>query len=499
MALSFDYTAHSEIGLVRKNNQDSAYISPTMLMVADGMGGAAAGDLASTVAVHELRATDARLVDRLADAAAVRLGEAAAEQDADDTLRHEGALLDEDADVLAVLAGALARANDTLLELTQADASLDGMGTTVCGVLLHGDSLALVNIGDSRAYRIRDGRLTRLTHDHSWVQTLVDAGRVTEAEALEHPHRSLVMKVLNGNPAHTPDLSWTDLAAGDRLLICSDGLCGLVTDAQIEPLVGHADRDKVVADLVALAHAAGGHDNITLIVADAVEGGAPGITRVLGAAETTRVPALEHTASLPDWPQSAEGGGAAATAAVAAPRDPEQQRYGLQRRPRLVTLGLGVLVPLLLLVGGGGAWYAYTQTQFFIGAHGENVALYQGVHDPTFGLPLSHLIETDTTKLSDLSAYHAGRVRETIPVGDLATARETLLELRTKASQCLAQRAARATPSPRPTPSPSASPSAAGSASSSPTPDASASPNLPPSVGVTSAASPMPATPSEDC
>ena len=148
MSLALRYLAHSEIGLVRRNNQDSAYTSPTMLMVADGMGGAAAGDLASAVAINELRQTDADLAGK---------------------------------DLLEVAKGAITRANDHIRDLVSLDPSLDGMGTTVCGLLFDGERLAVANIGDSRAYRLRDGQFERITRDHSWVQTLVDDGRITEA------------------------------------------------------------------------------------------------------------------------------------------------------------------------------------------------------------------------------------------------------------------------------------------------------------------------------
>lgn len=141
--LSLDYRAHSETGPVRRNNQDSAYVSPTMLVVADGMGGAAAGDLASSVAIAELKRSDA---PRPPD------------------------------EMLEVLAGAMNRANDRLADLIAWDHQLDGMGTTVCGAMYGQGVLQMVHIGDSRAYLLRDGDLARLTHDDSWVQSLVDDG-----------------------------------------------------------------------------------------------------------------------------------------------------------------------------------------------------------------------------------------------------------------------------------------------------------------------------------
>ena len=260
MALSFRFTAHSEVGLVRKNNQDSAYASPDMLMVADGMGGAAAGDLASAVAVAALAATDAELPARRA-AAAERGRPVVAPELPDGPA----------GDVLAVLAETLAEANRHLNALVAADPALEGMGTTVCGFALVDDTeVAVVNIGDSRAYLLRDGVLTRVSRDHSWVQTLVDQGRISEREALEHPHRSLILRVLNGKPQHEPDLTVLTVRPGDRLLVCSDGLCGLVTDADIAGPAAIDDREAAVATLVDLAHEAGGYDNITLVLADVV-------------------------------------------------------------------------------------------------------------------------------------------------------------------------------------------------------------------------------------
>lgn len=499
MALTLRWTAHSEVGLVRKNNQDSAYVSPTMVMVADGMGGAAAGDLASAVAIHELRRTDETLADRLADAAANRLlvareGRSAPSLDAaaspepdddhdDDTLRHADRLVDESMDVLAVLAGALHRANDHINDVVEADPSLDGMGTTVCGFILHGDALAMVNIGDSRAYRLRDGHLSRLTHDHSWVQTLVDEGRVTEAEALDHPHRSLVLRVLNGNPTHVPDLAWADLRAGDRLLVCSDGLCGLVTDAALAPSLKLPDRLDAVAALVALAHEAGGHDNITLVLADVEVDGPLGEPVTLGSAATLGVPAVEHTAALPALPAD-EDDDDAAEAALS-----ESARYAPDRRRRpatIVKLALGLLLPLLVLGGGGWAWYGYTQSRFYIGESDEVVAIFRGVPDRVLGRRLSSVVEADTTRVADLPPYFAERVKATIPVDDLTKARATVGELRDKAAQCIAQREQRARATTAPpvatpaTPAPLESPTPGATAEVTPAPVPSQTPVLSP-------------------
>ena len=176
-------------------------------------------------------------------------------------------------EMLDRLADAIHRANDRIADLVNADSSLDGMGTTVTGALFDGTELGLAHIGDSRAYRLRDGALSRLTHDHSWVQSLVDEGKISEAEAAIHPHRSLLLKVLNGQPANDPDLAMIPVQAGDRFMFCSDGICGLVDDPEIEAALRLPDLDAALRQLVSEALAEGGIDNITAIIADVVEDG----------------------------------------------------------------------------------------------------------------------------------------------------------------------------------------------------------------------------------
>src|SRR3954451_1481956 len=257
MTLSLRFVTHSEIGLVRKNNQDSGYASPNLLVVADGMGGAAAGDLASAVAVHTIRQIDAPTPGP---------------------------------QMLEALARALHQANDRIADLVESDYSLDGMGTTVTGALFDGHELGLAHIGDSRAYLFRDGSLERLTHDHSWVQSLVDDGKINEAEALVHPHRSLLLRVLNGQPANKPDLTRLTLLHGDRLLFCSDGLCGLVDDDSIAETLAEPELETALGRLVAEARAEGGIDNITVIVADVVDTEGTTGAVVLGAAAEHEIP-----------------------------------------------------------------------------------------------------------------------------------------------------------------------------------------------------------------
>lgn len=442
MALTLAYVARSEIGLVRKNNQDSAYVSPSMLMVADGMGGAAAGDLASAVAIDELRETDGDFAG---------------------------------SDMLEVVGGAIARANDRIRDLVALDPALDGMGTTVCGVLFDGEQLAVANIGDSRAYRLRDGVFERITRDHSWVQTLVDDGRITEAEALVHPHRSLILKVLNGQPTHSPDLELADIAEGDRYLICSDGLCGMVTDDAIEAVIGGEDREQVIDQLVKIAYDEGGLDNVTIILADVVADAEPGPTMLLGAATEIDVDAplqeAEDTRPLP-----VDG-----SAAELSAEDAERARYQPTTKGRAkawVKVVLGIVLPLMVIGGGLFGWYSFVQTKYYVGDNNDLVTVFRGVPDKVLGVSLSSVLEVHNTKVSDLPLYYQDQVRNAIVVPDLDAAASTTEHLHDLAVRCIQQREERANASTTPSPTPSASrsgstasgtPTASGTITTSPT------------------------------
>jgi len=467
MPLALRTVAHSEIGLVRKNNQDSGYASPTMVVVADGMGGAAAGDLASTVAITELQKADGH---------------------------HKGT------EMLEVLGGALQKANDRIAELVAGDMSLDGMGTTVCGALFDGEQLGVAHIGDSRGYLRRDGELTRLTHDHSWVQSLIDEGRITEDESHVHPHRSLLLRVLNGQPISEPDLELVTLRDGDRIMFCSDGLCGLVTDDVIGDALAGDDLDLVLTDLVEAAHAGGGLDNITIIVSDVVKAGsdaevatagtvlAPPRTAarglVLGAAVTREIPAIRSK------PIDLGDGGAEETTdasgnivpAAPAPTSNgvvDGGRYEPEAGQRRRRFGLwGAILAVVLVVGlAAYGTYAYAMTQFLIAPTGQQVGIYQGVQGSLLGVSTNRLVENTGIQMSDLPPAYQEKVRAgiTIRQGGIDTAKAAAEELGTRAAQCVAQRLARAqaTQTPTPTPSPSASvtiPSASATASTGQSP-----------------------------
>lgn len=234
--------AATHVGLVRTNNEDSWHAGDRLLVVADGVGGMPAGEFASAIVVRAFAPLDESLP---------------AEADAE-----------AEAGVLRDLGAALVRANDEINEESQTDPARDGMGTTVTALRLTGDQLAVIHVGDSRAYRLRDGGLEQITRDDTYVQVLVDEGVLSRWEARHHPQRSVVTKAVAGRPLE-PTTMVVATRPGDRYLVCSDGLSDYVTDDAIhEALKTHPDLQDCADCLVDLTLKAGAPDNVTVIVAD---------------------------------------------------------------------------------------------------------------------------------------------------------------------------------------------------------------------------------------
>nr|WP_284328140.1 FHA domain-containing protein [Demequina litorisediminis] len=263
--LSLHFAARSDVGLVRANNQDSAFAGPHLLVVADGMGGAAGGDIASSIAVGRLAALD---------------GESHGPDEALDELKD-----------------AIAQAHAEIVQRAANDPELSGLGTTVTALLRAGSTLSMAHIGDSRAYLLRDGALDQVTTDHNFVQHLVDTGRLSAADAENHPKRSMLLRVLGDVDADVPvDISVRETRPGDRWMLCSDGLSGVVSrDTIAQTLADVSDPGDCADALVGLALAAGAPDNVTCIVADVVDidaqadGIGPSSTsQIVGAAATDR-------------------------------------------------------------------------------------------------------------------------------------------------------------------------------------------------------------------
>jgi serine/threonine protein phosphatase PrpC len=237
--LRFGYAGRSHQGLVRDNNEDSGFAGPYLQLVADGVGGAASGEVASATAAYVTSATTMGSSDR---------------------------------DLREVLARAVSRVHEQLRAGVAAEPAHEGMSTTLTAVLTDGSQVALAHLGDSRAYLLRDGQLSQLTHDQTFVQMLVDEGQISAEQARHHPQRNVVLQALDGDAAPVPDLELLDLRPGDRLLVCSDGLSDMVDDGRVAQCLAEPDRDAAVDTLVEAALAAGGRDNVTALVADVEDG-----------------------------------------------------------------------------------------------------------------------------------------------------------------------------------------------------------------------------------
>ena len=451
MALALRYAARSDIGLLREGNEDSGYAGPRLLVLADGMGGHAAGEVASAVAVAMLAA------------------------------------LDEDSpgrDLLDQLSTAVHDANTHLRDMVAGDPELDGMGTTLTALLRAGSRFGLVHIGDSRAYLLRGDQFQQITKDHTFVQTLVDDGRITAEEASHHPQRNVIVRALDGRDDVELDLSVREAKAGDRYLLCSDGLSDVLSEDTIrDALVATESPDAAAEHLVELALRGGGPDNITAIVADVVdvEAGPSASPVTVGAA--AEGPVRRSTADSP-----------AAKAAALSPQpvgdldDETVDEHGPHWGRRIA-----LLVLLLALLGGGGAAaWAWSQQQYYVGADAEEVAIFRGLTQDVGPLKTSTLYRREDIALDDLPDYQRERVRSEIPATGLSDARRIVTTLREQAEIC--RTAATPGPAATATASPSPSPSAAAPSSPGPSPAPSSASG---STTAAPAPTPTPSTPEQ--
>ncbi|MFF1876581.1 PP2C family protein-serine/threonine phosphatase [Leifsonia sp. NPDC058230] len=397
--------AVSHVGKIRSNNQDSGYAGRDLFVVADGMGGHAGGDVASAIAVNRIREAD-------------REYETASEAE-------------------FALQAALIAANSLLAETVFEHPELTGMGTTVSALIRVGDQIALAHIGDSRIYLYRDRQLKQVSTDHTFVQRLVDSGRITEEEAMVHPRRSVLMRVL-GDVDASPEIdTWIlDTQPGDRWLICSDGLSGVVKNDDLSNALASHDPPRQVAEkLVRQSLDAGAPDNVTVVILDIADV-APGETLkdpvTVGSAAaplsfntevkpTTRASRLPSLRLHPVRPATGP-----------THFEPESEDYLDElieedqrrvRRRRLTWL-IGVIVLVLAIALAALLGYQWTQSRYFVGvAPSGNVAVFQGVQQSLGPISLSHVYEESDVKVSGLPSYDRQLVEQTINADDLSAAR----------------------------------------------------------------------------
>ena len=331
------FGSRTDIGCLRDHNEDSLVVTPPLFAVADGMGGHAAGEVASEIAVRVL----SELAPEHPD------GEA--------------------------LGRAIEEANRAVIQAAREGRGRQGMGTTMTAAMLEGERLVIAQVGDSRAYLLHQGKLQQLTRDHSLMADMIEAGQLTPEEARTHPQRSVITRAL-GSDAHLhPDIYEINVETGDRLLICSDGLSGMIFDDQIENTLRRVqDPQRCASQLVNEAIAAGGHDNGTVIVAD-----------VTGYAEVRR-----------------------------------------KKLARKTKLSIALVLVLFAAIIAGAAWgtQTYLNTAAYLANDNGKVAVYRGVPGSVLGLSFSHLERTTDVSVDDLQPGVANRLNEGIRVDDMEAA-----------------------------------------------------------------------------
>ncbi|MFC5369306.1 protein phosphatase 2C domain-containing protein [Arcanobacterium bovis] len=404
MTIQLRYSAFSDTGLVRKNNQDSGYASPNLLVLADGMGGAAAGDVASSVTVaHLAQIDDVHPID----------------------------------DLLPTLRRALAGAHDELIQRATEDPQLAGLGTTCISLLRSNNKLAMVHIGDSRAYLLRDGVLTQVTRDHTLVQYLVDHGEITPEQAENHPKRNVIMRALGDNPGDLEfDESVREAVPGDRWLLCSDGLFGVVSKETItQTLIECANIDECGQQLVELALAGGAPDNVTVVLADVYATADVEDLRecdrgaiVVGAAANK--PAT--TNKLMTHPTRADGKMSAAeqAAQLIPPAEDAEDPIEEPSRRRTPLARLAVVMGIFAVIGIAlTAAYAWTQSQYYVAPAGENIGIYKGIPQDIGPISLHSLEERTDVRIKDLTEVVQHRLETPITRSSLSEARELVATL----------------------------------------------------------------------
>jgi len=410
-----EFAAVSDVGRVRKDNQDSGYVGPHLVAVCDGVGGAARGDIASSTAIAQLR--------KLEDA-----------PPGPDT---------SESDLLGLVSNSLHRAHDRIAELVDQNPALDGTSTTATIALFDGHRVGVGHVGDSRGYLYRDGELRQITKDHTFVQTLIDEGRITEADARVHPHKNLILRAIDGIHDLEPDLFVLELKVGDRLLLCSDGT-GVLDPGRLADILRSGSADYAAVELVRASLDGGSSDNVTCLVADVVEGSpddpdAQSTPLLVGAAADMRARRTRpikagslfrghragDTGELePVRAEIPEEVGFAIRSDPAP--DPESLRYAPIAPGRYAwlsrLLALAVVVGLCWLAAAA-AW-SWSQDQYYVGEQDGTVVIYRGIDASLPGVDLSHPYETTNVTLTRLCKFDSDEVREGISASSLDDAHQ---------------------------------------------------------------------------
>ena len=400
--------ASSHVGKIRASNQDSGSVGNHLFVVADGMGGHAGGDVASAIAVRHLVGID----------------------------RPYGTVDEAREELYRGILGAGAQLTEAVAEHPE----LTGMGTTVSAMVRVGNQMVIAHIGDSRIYRLRDGTLEQITADHTFVQRLVDTGRITPEEAAVHPRRSVLMRVL-GDVDVEPEVDThiVETTPGDRWLLCSDGLSGYVSEREIaEILISIDDPQEAVDKLILTSLAEGAPDNVTVVVTHVEEGldvSPPAEPLIVGSAaepltyESGPVARVQRLPALLLHPLRAQP--------IADEHFEPEEGYldelieedRRRHRRRRIVWSVGVLLVLGAITWAVVASYQWTQTKFFVGEDDGQVIIYQGVQQNVGPFSLSTPYEDTGIAVDDLPLFIQDSVRDTVPADSLAEARDIVERL----------------------------------------------------------------------
>ena len=410
MAYKLVSAAASHVGRVRSSNQDSGYSGYQLFFVADGMGGHAGGEFASALSSQRIAQIDA--------------------------------IYATPDDAGAAMLNVILEANHTLNETVGNHPELSGMGTTFSGVVFVGDQAVIGHIGDSRVYLFRDGTLRQITKDHTFVQRLVDLGRITPEEALVHPRRNVIMRVL-GDTNEVPqlDAEVLDVLPGDRWLLCSDGLCGYVSDEIVERNLGSSESAEEITDvLIGEALEAGAPDNVTIVIVDVLsesaEVAAPQ-AKYVGAAENEIVIeerkgrkslGLLNPRILVDIFRPSEEATDFQPESDALLNKFQRETAKKLRWRRVRQWATGVL---LVAVVGGGLYlgYEYTQTKYYVSVSNGHIAIFKGIREQLGPIKFSRVYQETKYNVADLPAYQQSQVVNSVFATSVDDANRIIAEI----------------------------------------------------------------------
>ncbi len=420
--------AATDVGRVREANEDSFLQGDSVFAVADGMGGHLAGEVASATALRPVAELDGRVFPDAESAA-------------------------------TALRDAVIAANTAVAEKAAGEPTYRGMGTTLTAAMIEGRRMHFAHVGDSRAYLLRSGEFSQLTDDHTLVQHLIDEGQITREEAARHPQRSIITRAIGVSSDVEVDSMSLDLDEGDQVLLCSDGLSGVVDDDAIATeLSREAPLGETVQHLVALANENGGPDNITVLL---LRYGTPPTRDASAGEQAVPAAAVEGSRQVIRTRDGAGGSDWASRIGRlgGSQGDDESSRRAASARTQRIGAIAASVVVILLLAFFGGRWLL--SRSYFVGLRQDRVTIFQGIPAEVGPFELYWPYEETTLTSQDVPEFYRNNLQEGITAADLGDARRIVAH---------APRTAPASPSPAPTPTrtPAPSPTSAPSATSSP-------------------------------